>query len=502
MSQSNAISRRGVLNGAAATTAATIVGWSVANSAFVTAAQAQSGGGISPVPALDGVLETYSATAANFSKDFGELVTGAPRAVLRPGSVQDISRIITWARRNRLTLAMNGQSGTDGDLESHSSYGQALVPGGIAVDQRKLDRIHYISGNRAWVDSGVTIRQLTEAALAQGLTTVGVTDYLHLSIGGVISVGGIGGQVQKVGLFCDTVEAIEIVTGTGEILQASKTTRPELFAAAVAGAGQFGIITKAMIKLAPAPTNALVMNLFYDDLAAFTADQEKIMVENRVSHQEGEIVRKADDSGWRYKVEAVVYWTTTVPDQSRILADLRDTRTDIQIAEMSYTDWLFRLDPIEAFLKENGFWTPPKPWLSLVLPSSTVQRFIPSVVADLQPSDLGVGFSGLYPFFRSKLTHPFFMLPENPRDEKLWLFDLLRFPFPDDPNLQRMLDQNRRLYDLAKPLGAKRYTVGAIPGMTPTEWKAHFGGQYSKLLDLKRRYDPDRVLTPGQRFFA
>ncbi|CRK62123.1 FAD linked oxidase domain protein [Alloactinosynnema sp. L-07] len=497
---SSGLSRRGVLKGAAATTAATIVGWSAANSAFVTAAQAQAPG-VTPVPALDGVLETYSPALGNFSKDFGELITGAPRAVLRPGSVQDVSKIITWARRNRLTVAMNGQSGRSPDLESHSSYGQALVPGGIAIDQRKFNKIHYISNGRAWVDSGVTIRQLTDAALAQGLTPVGTTDYLNLSIGGVISVGGIGGQVQKHGLFADTVEAIEIVTGTGDILRVSKTTRSDLFAAAVAGAGQFGIITKALIKLAPAHTNALVMTLFYEDMATFHADSEKIMVENRLTHQSGEIVRKPDDSGWRYKVEAAVYWTTTPPDQAAILADLRDTRADIQISEMSYTDWYFRLDGIEDWLKANGFWQAPKPWLSIVLPSSTIQQYIPHVVADLQPSDMGVGFSGLYPFYRSKLTHPFFMLPET-SDERLWLFDLLRFPFPNDPNLQRMLDQNRRLYDLSKPMGGKRYTVGAIPGMTPAEWKAHFGGQYSRLLDLKRRYDPDRVLTPGQHFFA
>ncbi|WP_436494509.1 FAD-binding protein [Actinokineospora sp. HUAS TT18] len=497
---SSGLSRRGVLKGAAAGTAATIVGWSAANSAFVTAAQAQTSG-ISTVPTLDGVLETYSPALGNFSKDFGELVTGAPRAVLRPGSVQDVSRIITWARRNRLSVAMNGQSGSGNDLESHSSYGQALVPGGIAIDQRKFNKIHYISNGRAWVDTGVTIRELCDAALAQGLSTQGTTDYLNLSIGGVISVGGIGGMVQKHGLFSDMVEAIEIVTGTGEILRVSPTTRSDLFFAAVAGAGQFGIITKALIKLVPAPTNALVMNLFYEDLATYYADSEKILVENRLSHQSGEIVRKPDDSGWRYKVEAAVYWTTTPPDQAKILEGLRDTRADIQITPMSYTDWIFRFDAIEAYLKENGFWTAPKPWLSIVLPTSTIQRFIPSVIADLQPTDMGVGFSGLYPFYRSKLKHPFFMLPET-RDEKLWLFDLLRFPFPNDPNLQRMLDQNRRLYNLSKPLGGKRYTVGAIPGMTPTEWKAHFGGQYTRLLDLKRRYDPDRVLTPGQRFFA
>lgn len=500
----SSLSRRNILKGGAAATAATVVGWSVANSVFVTAAEAERGhgGGYATVPTLDGTFETVPAALGRFSTDFGRLITGTPKAVLRPGSVQDVSKIITYARRYRLSVAMNGQSGSAAaDFESHSSYGQAQVPGGIAIDARKFNQIHYITKGKAWVGAGVTIAELTNAALAQGQTTVGVTDYLHLSIGGVISVGGIGGQVQKHGLFADTVLAIEIVTGTGEIVQASPTNRAELFNAAVAGAGQFGIITKVLVKLVPAPASALVINLFYNNLATFQADQEKIMVENRVTHQEGEIVRTLDDSGWRYKIEAVVYYTGTAPNQAAILSGLGDVRADAQITTMSYTEWLFRIDPIETYLKENGFWEQPKPWLSIVLPASAIKTFIPQVVADLQPTDLGIGFSGLYPFLRGKLTHPFFMLPEN-GEQKLWLFDLLRFPFPQDPNLQRMLDQNRRLYNLAKTFGGKRYTVGAIPGMTPTEWKGHFGGSYTKLVGLKAKYDPDRILTPGQHFFA
>ncbi|MGX7829489.1 FAD-binding protein [Actinokineospora sp. 24-640] len=495
------VSRRGILRGGAAAGAAAVVGWSAANSMWVTTAQAAPAG-MASVPTLEGTLDYSAAALTGFGKDFGELVTGAPQAVLRPGSVNDIVKMVQFARRNRLTIAMNGQSGNGTDLESHSNYGQALTRGGIAIDSRGLNKIHYISRTHALVDAGVTLAQLTDAALAQGLTPVGLTDYLHLSIGGTISVGGVGGTVQKFGLQCDVAEAIEIVTGTGELLTASAGHRTDLLESALGGNGQFGIITKALVKLVPAPTKALVQNLFYNSLDAFVADQEKIMLDGRFSHQEGEIVRTPDGSGWRYKIEAVSYYTdATAPDRARLLSGLCDVRSDIQVTEYPYRDWLFRLDPLEVLLKEGGFWTQAKPWLSLVVPSSTIKRFIPSVVSELVPEDLGVGFSGLYPLRRSKLTRPFFMLPEN-REEKLWLFDLLRFPFPDDPGISRMLEQNRRLYDLGVSLGAKRYTVGAIPGMTGAQWRTHFGRNWTRLVDAKRRYDPDRVLTPGQGFFA
>ena len=363
-----------------------------------------------------------------------------------------------------------------------------------------LSKIHQINATTAVVDAGVTWAQLTDAALAQGRSPVGLTDYLHLSVGGTISVGGIGGTVQKFGLLCDTVEEIQIVTGRGDLLTASPSERASLFFAALAGGGQVGIIVRAKVKLIAAPTRAKVMNLFYNDLTAYLSDQEKILNDGRFSHQEGEIVRKPDDSGWRYKIEAVSYYTAAnPPNQNALLSGLRDDRASAQFDDLPYRDWLFRLDPFEEFLKAENYWNQPKPWLSLVLPASQTRAFITSVVGELTTADLGAGFCGLYPFKTSKLTRPLFALPHEPT---AYLFDLLRFPFPGDPGIADMLAQNRRLYDRGVAIGAKRYLVGAIPNMTRGDWKRHFGVLYEPFAAAKRILDPDNVLTPGQGFFA
>ena len=487
--------RRTLLKGVAA--GAVAVGWSAATGTWATAANA-AGAKFSPLPPLDGVLETAPQVLADFSADFGKMVTGTPRAVLRPGSVQDIVKIVRYARANRLTVAMNGQSGNGGDRESHSSYGQAAVPGGISIDAGKLATIHRVGATSATVDAGVTWAALLDAALTIGRTPPALPDYCHLSIGGTTSVGGIGGTVQKHGLLADTVQEIDIVTGEGQLVTASAATRPELFFAALAGAGQVGIIVRATVRLIPAQSTATVMNLFYDDLSTFVADQEKVLADGRFSHQSGEIVRRPDDSGWRYKLEAVTYHSGAAPDPTRLLTGLRDDRAALQVVSMPYRDWILRLDPYEVFLKQEGFWSAPKPWLSLILPASAAQRFIREVTAELTPGDLGAGFAGVYPFLTSKITRPLVALP----DEKVaWLVDLLRFPPPGDPNISAMLAQNRRLYDRAVALGGKRYLVGAIPGMTVADWRAHFGAKYLPFRTLKRRFDPDAVLTPGAGFF-
>jgi cytokinin dehydrogenase len=468
---------------------AAVVGWSVAAQSWVTAAEASTLS-YAPIPKIDGRVDIAPTGVAGYDHDFGNMVTGAPLAVLHPASVNDIVTAVKYARANKLTIAMNGQGGTGTDLESHSNYGQALAPGGINVDSRGLSQIHQISKDYAIVGAGVTWAQLTDAALARGYTPVGLTDYLHLSVGGTISVGGIGGMVQKYGLLCDTVKEIQIVTGTGELLTASPSTRSELFYAALAGGGQVGIITRAKVLLVPAPTRALWFNLYYNDLATYMSDQERILSDGRFSHQEGEIIRKPDDSGWRYKIEAVKFYTGTAPDRKALLNGLRDDRADAETTDLGYRDWLFRIDPFETYLKENGFWNQPKPWLSLVLPASKTKQFIEAVVAELTNEDLGAGFSGFYPFKTSKLTRPLFALP-TPAEPTAYLFDVLRFPFPGDPGIDRMLAH-----------GAKRYLVGAIPGMTKADWQKHFGALYAPFAAAKNKYDPDRVLTPGQGFFA
>ncbi|MFJ9210563.1 FAD-binding protein [Streptomyces sp. NPDC102264] len=498
----NTPSRRRVLGGMAAT-AATVVGWNVATQTWATAAEAgrgHGGGGVSPVPALDGTLKTSAADLVQFSKDFGNLVSDiTPWAVLVPGSVNDIVKMVNFARSNKLKIAANGRSGTGDDLESHSNYGQAAVPGGISIDSRGLSKIVSIGANTAVVEAGVTWHQLTEAALAKGKMPPAMPDYMHLSIGGTISVGGIGGTVGTYGLAVDTIESIDIVTGAGQLLTASPAVRPDLFNAALAGGGQVGIIVRATVRIVPPKERVVVFNLVYNDVATYLADAEKVLAEGRFEVQAGELQRKPDDSGWRYKMELGATYTGTAPAREPLIAGLRDVRSEAVIDDMAFLDYVYRFDAYVEYYKEADYWDQPKPWLSLFLPASKVKQFLQIAEADLTANDLGVGFVLTYPYRTSKLKRP---MAVQPNDSVGYLFDLLRFPHPGEPDIAGMLEQNRRLYDKAVALGAKRYLVGAIPRMTPADWKRHFGNRYSDLCNAKRRYDPADILTPGQGFFA
>jgi FAD/FMN-containing dehydrogenase len=481
---------------------ALIVAWNPLRRSWVTDAQpADPEAPLVTVPPLDGTLHTDPATRQGFAQDFGRLLVRQPLAVLRPGSINDIMTIMRFARKHRLTVAMNGQAGTNGQRESHSQFGQAHAPAGIVIDVTPLSTIHGIDAPAgvADVDAGVQWAVLCDAAAAFGLAPAVLTDYLHLSIGGTLSVGGIGGHTPQHGTQADNVLELQVVTGAGDLVTCSPRQHRHLFEAVVAGCGQAALIVRAKVRLLPAQPRALVFNLFYDDLTAYVADQTRLVHEGRFDSQAGQLAWRADTTGWRYMIEVVKYFTPPHrPDPEALVAGLQDDRPAMTTRPLSLRAWQFRVDALVASLKEMGAWHTPHPWINLWIPGSKTVAFMTELAARLTPDDLGPGIALCYPIATRHVAARLFRLPNEPI---AFYLGLLRFP-PDDPAvLAAMLADNRRLYDAVVGDGGTRYVIGAIADFTPRDWQRHFGPMWEFLARAKRRYDPDNVLTPGWGMF-
>ncbi len=485
--------------GGAAAGAALVAGWSPLRKSWVRRAWADEP--FAPLPPLDGTVHTDPDTLARFTEDFGRLLHREPAAVLKPGSVDDIVAIVRYARRHGLRVAVNGQSGTDDQRESHSQYGQAQVEGGIAIDLKPLAAVHWIDGGAQVAEVGAGLRwaELFDAAAAFGLAPAVMTDYMHLSIGGTLSVGGIGGHTFRSGTQADQVVELEVVTGAGDRVRCSRSANPELFDAVLAGLGQVAIIVRAKLKLAPATSHAMVFNLYYDDLDTYVRDHVALVDERRFDYQEGSLAPREDGPGWRYAIEVVKYFEAPdQPDPDALLAGLSDDRPSAEIFPTTYREWQFRIDGFVAFLKSQSLWAAPHPWLSLWIPGSQTARYMDELAARLTPADLGFGAALLYPIDTRTVERPLFRLP----DERIaFHLSLLRFP-PDDPAIAAaMVEDNRRIFDEVVALGGMRYAPGAIPDMTSRDWQRHFRPEWGRLVSAKRRYDPDDVLTPGWGLF-
>jgi FAD/FMN-containing dehydrogenase len=462
----------------------------------VTAGATEAPGSeFSALPDLDGTLFLDAAHLDAAEDDFGHIVHRRPVAVLLPGSIDDIVAMVEFARCHNLQVAMRGIS--------HAPFGQAQVEAGIVIDSSSLATVGPVQtiASGSWIDvqPGAQWRAVISAAFAQGLTPRVLTDFQGLSVGGTLSIGGIGGTTQRFGVQADNVLELEVVTGRGEHITCSPTQRQQLFNAVLAGLGQSALIVRARIPLMPAPALVRVFSLFYDNIDVYMQDQLTLLAEGRFDHLQGQVVAHPSGTGWRFMIEAGVYFSPpAAPNPAVLLAGLSDVRADATDVTQSYLDFAFRLDPLIAFLISIGVWDFPHPWMDLFVPASAASGFVGGVLAGLTTADTGGGPILFYPVDTSRMQRPFFRLPDEPT---AFLFSLLRTAAPPTPEtVQAMLASNRQIYDQLVALGGTRYANGAIP-FTPQDWRAHFGNSWRALRNAKLRFDPDRILTPGQGIF-
>ncbi len=152
------------------------------------------------------------------------------------------------------------------------------------TDTSTLNQIHEVNGEGALVDAGVSWLELVQAAAPLNLSPPTLTDYLGLRVGGTLSVGGIGGQAALSGLQVDNALELEVVTGRGDRLTFSRRRRPVLFRAVLAGLGQCAVIVRARLRLRPVPPRVRTYTALYGDVHTFTADQERVMEEERFDY--------------------------------------------------------------------------------------------------------------------------------------------------------------------------------------------------------------------------
>ncbi len=227
---SREVSRRTFLRGSLSAAAA-VVGFDTVLRGWVSAAELPRGrfALAEGFPVFDGSLLTDGASLAAAADDYGHMVHRQPSAVLKPGSVNDVVEMVRFARRNGIKVAARGQG--------HSTQGQAQVEAGVVVDMSTLAAVREVNPADALVEGGARWIDLLQQTIPQGLTPPTLVDFIELSIGGTLSLGGIGGQAFRHGPQVDNVLELQVVTGEGELVTCSLSHNRTLFDAARSGLG-------------------------------------------------------------------------------------------------------------------------------------------------------------------------------------------------------------------------------------------------------------------------
>ncbi len=462
---------------------ALVVGFNTVTGAWVTSAPAASERTLLNVPPLDGTLYIDEATRNEYGQDFGQIVFEQPLAVLKPGSMRDISRMIHFARRHNIRVVGRGRG--------HTVFGQSQAPAGIVIDVGALTTIHTIDNDRAVVDVGARWHTLLQATLDRGLRPPVLTDYIGQSVGGTLSVGGIGGTMYRDGAQVDNVLELVVVTGEGQIVRCSQHKQRGLFEAALAGQGQCAVIVRATIKLVPAHTNIRVFNLIYADLETMTDETTRLMDEERFDFFEGWALPQGDGQ-FVYMMQAGSSYTLSdAPDNAALLKGLHDIRAALHIEDTSFWAWASRV-PLELPRQ-------PHPWIDLILPYPAINQFVQHVERTLTPLASDDTFSILLiPMRTDRFSRPLFRAPDAPH---AFGFGILRSSPYDADVLEQIVAFNATLFDHALSLHGTHYPISAVR-LDHRDWQRHYGAQWDRLVTAKRRYDPDNVLASGPDIFS
>ena len=164
------------------------------------------------------------------------MIDRRPGLILRCTSTRDVVAAVNVAREHGLPPAVR--------CGGHNVAGKAMSDGGLTIDLSGLREVT-VDPERKLVHAGGGCRLGdVDAATAPHKLIVPAGIMSETGVAGLALGGGIGWFSRKHGLTCDNFVSLELVLASGEVIEVSAESHPELFWALRGGGGNFGIVTR------------------------------------------------------------------------------------------------------------------------------------------------------------------------------------------------------------------------------------------------------------------
>jgi len=432
------------------------------------------------------------------SYDFGRAKKQEPKTVICPTSIDAIKEAL---RGPEADIAIRGRA--------HCTGGQSLTAGGTVIDMKRYSKIGEITeregiGHIVEVQAGASWKDVFNYCLGRGLIPPVYADWLDLTVGGTVSTGGVGQCSFKKGLQADNVIALEVVTGMGEVLYCDGDENQFLFNLVRGGLGQYGVISRAWVKLETAPKMVAVHKLLYTDLHQYLAAQTKLTEFEKIDGIQSHIVvsekeelrrRMATDlpediynalTERLYIVEVMQYSCESSDDFMRFL----DENLDIQPRythsyEMDFWQHANRVPPLLEHPLEQG--APKHHHCCFFIGASRASELLAYVFSQTgHEQAMGKGTILVVPLKRSLIKAPYIVLPGE--EDQFFVGILRRHLEPCEFN--ELIRLNESTYQKILEQGGAIYPVGSGGFLEdPVFWRRHYGNMYKEIVEGKMKYD-------------
>jgi FAD/FMN-containing dehydrogenase len=178
-----------------------------------------------------------------------------PAVIVRAAGTADVLTSLRFGREHDLRIAVRGGG--------HNVAGNGTVEGGLVIDLGAMKSVHVDAARRVVrVEPGVTLGDLDLETEPFGLVVpVGVVT--GTGVGGLTLGGGVGWLTRAYGLTIDSLLAADVVTADGRVVRASPEDDAELFWGVRGGGGNFGVVTSLEFRAYHLGPSVLAGNFIY-----------------------------------------------------------------------------------------------------------------------------------------------------------------------------------------------------------------------------------------------
>jgi FAD/FMN-containing dehydrogenase len=407
------------------------------------------------------------------------LVDREPALIVRCRTAADVAAGVRFARAAGLDICVRGGG--------HNVAGRAVAGGAVMIDLAEMKGIEVdVEARTARAEGGLTWAELNAATGEHGLAVTGGA-ISTTGIAGLTLGGGLGWLMAKYGLASDNVLAIDLVDAEGEQRRVTETSDPDLFWALRGGGGNFGIATTFTYRMQPLEmvTGGLIAHpidaapellRFYRDAVAGCPDDLTVFAA---------LAHAPDGSGM--KLSAMLVCHTGDPEQAD--KDLEPFTTwgsplMVQVGRMPYPAMNTILDAGYPAGSLNYWLSSFTRGLTDGLLDTMVGRFanVPSPMTVI-----------LLEHFHGAVTRVGVTdsaVPHRAEGWNLLLPSVWTDPAATDENIAWTRDTHRAL---APHLDEARWLNYLGDDQGGDAVRAAYGPNYARLLELKRRYDPENV---------
>jgi FAD/FMN-containing dehydrogenase len=401
-----------------------------------------------------------------------------PAAIARCLTVEDVIHTVRWTREHGLPLSVRGAG--------HEIFGRSLRENGIVIDLSQMKAIAIDPVARtAQVQSGVTAGELIGSAERYGLaTTTGTISSVGMT--GLTLGGGYGSLTGAYGLAADNLLSAQVVTADGQLIIASAEEHSDLLWGLRGGGGNFGVVVSLEYRLHPLTTVLSGMLLYPLEQA------------RTVLPKFNEFITTAPDeltirSGFLQTPDGatVLFLSPTycgeIAAGEQIITPLRTFGSLLveQIQPVTYYDLIHQLDAYTPAGRNYYLQTRSLAGLQTETIAALIEQGLPL------PSPFSTinihHFHGAAS--RVGVSETAFAL----RQDHL-MIEIIAAWEPQSPDdEQRHLQWAKHISRSLAPYAFQGGYINLLDREEQERVPLAFGSNYDRLLDLKRRYDPDDV---------